>query len=166
METKVAIRRILKFDYYSGVYLIVLGIASLLLGWLVICSALLEPPKNPPPYRSALMAFLVASLGAAVVGIWVLMLYRVRWIRRVYSRGKRIPGVIRYNYYADFKGLLSRYHGGGMIVFGFENDGADVVCWTATWRSDVVEAFESGHEVTVAIDPMDPRVAIITDWYG
>jgi hypothetical protein len=166
METKVAIRRILKFDYYSGVYLIVLGIVSLILGSLLICLIFLESPKDPPPYHWPLLTLLAASLGATEVGMWALLLNRVRRIRRVLSIGKRIPGLIRYNFYADFKGLLWRYHGGGMLVYEFENDGADVVCWTATWRSDVVEAFEPGREVTVAIDPMDPDSGIIADWYG
>ena len=157
--------RILQHDYYSGVFLFIIGILSLLLSWLLLAQLFVEGPKEPPPYhwlKLTLFGLFLLLIDIMFFALWV---RRVGRIWRVLAANNLFPGVVNYNFYAYNKGHVSWFHGGGQVVAEYEACDCPIICSNVIWNSDTAAALESGDKVMLSVDPKDPEFGLITELY-
>ncbi len=90
-----------------------------------------------------------ASLSVALVAV---LLWRIRRVSRLFSRGARAVGVITRVLIAKDRGRLE---------FAFDVDGARVWAWMPVHKTKAVLSLSPGDPVEVLFDSARPRSAVV-----
>lgn len=103
----------------------------------------------------SLIVFGVGVTGMVIISVWQII-NRVHEVTYLIEHGVAVPGKITYLFFN---------WSGGIIETHFQYAGREITVKHRLWKTRRMESIRVGDEVTIMIDPDQPKEAIIKELY-